>query len=314
VAAVKACDGTGGVTDGVISDPRQCRFDPHVLQCGKPGAPTDGTCLSNAEADAVQQIWRGAHGTHGEFLWYGLEPGASFAGLANSTAATPPVALPFTITLDHWRLWLKQDPGFDWHTLNVASFAAGFKQSREEFNDVIGTDNPDLSAFRRHGGKMITYHGWSDQLIFPRGSIDYYKRVVEANGGLKRVRDFDRLFMVPGMNHCRGGAGAVNFGQSGVVPVALDAEHDAILALQRWVEQGIAPEKLIATDPQPLHAAENPTNPATFTRPLCPFPEVARYKGTGDPNNAVNFACVEDEHGRGDDNHDGDHDDGHDRD
>jgi len=111
---------------------------------------------------------------------------------------------------------------------------------------------------------------------------------------------------VPGMNHCAGGPGAVNFGQSGVPPVSFDPEHDAILALQRWVEEGIAPEKFIATtDPQPLHAQENPTNPATFTRLLCPFPEVARYKGTGDPNSAANFVCVGKERGR-DREHDAD--------
>jgi hypothetical protein len=104
-----------------------------------------------------------------------------------------------------------------------------------------------------------------------------FDRVVAANGGLDRVREFDRLFIVPGMNHCAGGAGAVNFGQSGVVPVSLDPNHDAILALQRWVEEGIAPDDFIATtDPQPLHARENTTDPATFTRLLCPFPEVAR--------------------------------------
>jgi hypothetical protein len=197
-AAIKACDGLDGVTDGVINDPRQCRFDPHVLACGRPGAPTDGTCLASQEADAVQQIWRGARGTHGEFLWYGLEPGASFAGLANSSSAMPPVALPFTITLDHRRLWIKQDPSFDWHTLTTASFETGFRKSQAKFHEVIGSDDADLSAFRAYGGKIITYHGWTDQLIFPRGSIDYFDRVVAANGGLKRVQEFDRLFMVPG--------------------------------------------------------------------------------------------------------------------
>jgi hypothetical protein len=297
-AAIKACDGLDGVTDGVINDPRQCRFDPHVLVCGRPGAPADGTCLASQEADAVQQIWRGARGTHGEFLWYGLEPGASFAGLANSSSATPPVARPFTITLDHWRLWIKEDPSFDWHTLTTASFETGFRQSQAKFHAVIGSDDPDLSRFRALGGKTITYHGWADQLIFPRGSIDYFNRVVAANGGLKRVQRFDRLFMVPGMNHCRGGAGAVNFGQSGVVPVSFDPEHDAVLALQRWVEKGVAPDKLIATTDQPLatHAAENATQPAAFTRPLCPYPEKARYKGAGDPTDAASFVCAGADH------------------
>src|SRR5499427_2272168 len=293
-AAIKACDRLDGVTDGVINDPRQCRFDPHVLVCGRPGAPTGGTCLASQEADAVQQIWRGARGTHGEFLWYGLEPGASFAGLANSSSDTPPVALPFTITLDHWRLWIKQDPSFDWHSSTTASFEMGFRQSQAKFHEVIGSDDPDLSRFRAYGGKMITYHGWADQLIFPRGSIDYFNRVVAANGGLNHVQQFDRLFMVPGMNHCAGGAGAVNFGQSSVVPVSLDPEHDAVLALQCWVEKGVAPDMLIATTDQPLatHAAENPTQPAAFARPLCPYPEEAQYKGAGDPTDAANFVCA----------------------
>jgi Tannase and feruloyl esterase len=292
-AAIQACDGLDGVIDGVINDPRQCHFDPHVLVCGKPGAPPPGTCLMQNEADAVQQIWRGARGPNGEFLWYGLEPGASFAGLANSSSATPPVAEPFTITLDHWRLWIEQDPSFDWYTLNIASFEQGFRESEEKFHAVIGTDDPDLSGFRAHGGKMITYHGWTDQLIFPKGSIDYFNRVVAANGGLKAVQDFERLFMVPGMNHCAGGAGAVNFGQSGVVPVSLDPEHDAVLALERWVEQGVAPDMLIATTDQPdsTHAAENPTQPLPFTRPLCPYPAEAQYKGSGDPTDAANFVC-----------------------
>jgi Tannase and feruloyl esterase len=292
-AAIKACDGLDGVIDGVINDPRQCHFDPHALVCGRPGAPTDGTCLASQEADAVQQIWRGPRGTHGEFLWYGIEPGAPFAGLADSSSDTPPVPLPMTITLDHWRLWIEQNPNFDWQTLTTASFETGFRQSQAKFHAVIGTDDPDLSSFRGYGGKMITYHGWADPLIFPRGSIDYFNRVVAANGGLKRVQEFDRLFMVPGMNHCLGGAGAVNFGQSIVVPVSLDPEHDAILALQRWVEEGVAPDMLIATTDQPLatHAAENPTQPAAFTRPLCPYPAEAHYKGAGDPTNAANFIC-----------------------
>jgi hypothetical protein len=109
-AAIKACDGLDGVIDGVISDRRQYRFDPHALVCGRPGAPTDGTCLSSPEADAVQQIWRGPRGTHSEFLWYGLERGAPFTGLADSSSDTPPVPLPMTLTLDHWRLWIEQNP------------------------------------------------------------------------------------------------------------------------------------------------------------------------------------------------------------
>ncbi len=292
-AAVKACDAIDGVTDGVISDPRKCHYDVEALECGKSGAPTDGTCLTDSEARAVQQIWQGPRNSHGGFVWYGLEPGASLGGLANST--------PFPIALDHWRLWIKQNPAFDWHSLDIDSFASGIEESSKKFHGLIGSDDPNLSAFRRRGGKIITYHGWSDQLIFPGGSIDYFERVVARNGA-KRVREFERLFMVPGMNHCSGGAGAVNFGQSSFGPpktVELDPEHDVILALEHWVEDGVAPDHLIATtDPEPIHAAENPTHPASFTRKLCPYPQVARYDGTGDPDSAASFVCVAD---RGDD-------------
>jgi len=289
-AALKDCDAIDGVIDGVIGDPRKCHFDPHVLKCGTLGAPSDGTCLTDAEADAIQQVWQGPKDPQGGFLWYGLEPGASFGGLANST--------PFPIAADHWRLWVEQNPGFDWHSLGIDNFVAGFNESSKKFRALIGTDDLNLSSFRRHGGKIITYHGWSDQLIFPGGSIDYFERVVAANGGGERVRKFERLFMVPGMNHCSGGAGAVNFGQSSFGPpvsVELDPKHDVFLALEHWVEDGVAPDYLIATtDPPPVHAAENPVNPASFTRRLCPFPQVVIYNGTGDPNSAASFVCVAD--------------------
>jgi hypothetical protein len=290
IAAVKSCDALDGVVDGVIGEPRRCHFDPHQLECGKPGAATDGTCLTVAEADAVQEIWRGASGPQGQFLWYGLEPGTLFTDPFNVALAGP---LPFPVGVDYWRLWIEQNPDFDWHTLNLDTFAAGFRNSQVKFHEVLGTDDPDLSAFRRHGGKVLTYHGWTDQLIFPRGSVDYFKRVVAANGGPERVRDFYRLFMVPGMNHCAQGAGAVNFGQPLIPPVSLEARSNALISLEHWVEQGVAPDVLIATtDPAPIHAAENPTNPATFTRPLCPFPQVAAYNGSGDPNSAGSFACT----------------------
>jgi hypothetical protein len=286
-AAIKACDALDGVVDGVISSPGRCRFSPHALQCGNPGAPTDDTCLTPGEADAFQKIRDGARGPNGELLWYGLEPGANYLGLAGP--------FPFSVTLDYWRLWIEQNPDFDWHTLAVASFTEGFRDSQEKFHAVLGTDDPDLTAFHRHGGKIITYHGWTDPIIFPRGSINYFQRVTAANGGPGHTRDFYRLFMVPGMNHCAGGAGAVNLGQWDVVPAALDAKHDAVIALQRWVEQGTAPEDFIATtDPQPLHAAENPTQPSSFTRRLCPFPQVAVYQGSGDPNSAASFVCADD--------------------
>lgn len=290
-AAIKACDALDGVTDGVISDPRRCRFDPRTLQCGAAGAARDHTCLAADEATALREIWQGARGPRGAFLWYGLEPGTPLAAMAGRA--------PFPISLDYWRLWIERSPAFDWHTLTDATFAAGIRESQEKFHDVIATDSADLSAFRAHGGKLLTYHGWSDPLIFPRGSIQYFERVLAANGGAKRVGEFYRLFMVPGMSHCFGGAGAVNFGQSGLVPAEPDPEHDALIALERWVESGIAPQALIAsTDPQPLHAREDPTHSAAFSRPLCPYPQTAVYDGHGNPDIAASFRCADASAGR----------------
>jgi Tannase and feruloyl esterase len=297
-AAIHACDALDGVRDGVIDDPLRCRFDPHSLQCGTPGAPSDGSCLSAGEATAVRQIWDGARGPHETFIWYGLEPGTQLAAMAGSA--------PFPISLDHWRLWIEQNPGFDWRTLDLESFGSGMRTSHAKFHEVLGTDSADLAAFRRHGGKLIMYHGWTDQLIFPRGSINYWERVLHASSDhassdhatslhdlTKNLGEFYRLFMVPGMNHCFGGPGAVNFGQSALVPTSPDARHDVMVALQRWVEHGVAPDELIATtDPPSVHATENPTHPAGFTRVLCPFPQIAAYQAGGNPDIAASFRCT----------------------
>jgi hypothetical protein len=290
-ATVAACDSLDGVADGVISDPRRCHFNPHVLQCGTPGASTDPTlCLTAAEADTVEMIWQGPRDGHDRFLWFGLEPGATLAGaaqfgvLAGSSATTPPVAAPFALPLDHFRLWIEQNPAFDWRTLTIAGFARDFRASEEKFRVVLGTDNPDLSQFQGYGGKVISYHGWTDEIIMPRGTINYYQQVITSNHGLKNVQKFARLFMIPGMNHCFGGSGPTNFGQQGVTPVVLDKEHDAILALEAWVEHGAAPDRMIGSH---VDASGN----VTFTRPLCPYPEEAVYEGHGDTTDAANFAC-----------------------
>ena len=149
--------------------------------------------------------------------------------------------------------------------------------------------NPDLSAARRRGVKIIQYHGWNDQTLQPAYSPLYYERVAAAMGGLEQTRDFYRLYMVPGMAHCYGGPGANSFGAVGQqLPPVRDALHDVQTALEQWVERGSAPAELIATkfaDDQPA------TRTIAFKRRLCPYPSVARYKGAGDPNDAASFVC-----------------------
>ncbi|HJT06648.1 MAG TPA: tannase/feruloyl esterase family alpha/beta hydrolase [Stellaceae bacterium] len=276
-AAVAACDAQDGVVDGVIGDPRACHFDPAALVCGAKGAPTDGTCLLPQEATAIRKIWDGPREVDrngnptGPRLWYPLERGASFSVLGGTNATA---ILPFSIPNVWFQDWLEQNPAFDWHTITYKTFEDDFFFSEKRWTDIIASDNPDLSAFRRRGGKVIITHGWADQIIPSMNSIGYYNGVLRdpRNGGSrKKVEDFARLFMLPGMAHCGGGNGPNVF--------------DAFGAVVNWRETGVAPDQIIASRVVGGQTVE--------TRPLCPYPQVARYIGTGDTNVAANFRCVE---------------------
>jgi pimeloyl-ACP methyl ester carboxylesterase len=260
-AAVAACDLRDGVKDGVINDPRKCAYDPHLLVC-KAGDDTS-SCLTTQEADAVAKIWNGPTAASGQRLWFGLERGAALNLLAGNDA--------FPISLAHFQYWIHQDAQFDWHSLTEGDFEKEFRASQQKFHDVIGTDDPRLDAFRKHGGKMIIWHGEADPLIFPRGTINYYERVLSANGGSKRVDDFARLFMAPGVGHCGGGDGP---SPVGLFEVMVD-----------WVEKGVAPKTIPAIRKRP--------DGTTMSRPLCPYPTTAKWTGAGSTDDAVNFSCVD---------------------
>ena len=265
-AAVAACDGNDGVKDGVIEDPRSCAYDPKALV-----GTSAGECGTFTEADAtiISRIWEGPRRRDNSFLWYGLERGGEFSGLSG-TRGTPPVGQPSGITLDWFRFFLTQNPAWDWMTLDRASYERLFDQSVEEFTAVIGTDNPDLSAFRARGGRIVMWHGWSDQLIYPRGSIDYLTRVQQAMGGPEKTAEFLRLFLAPGVGHCGGGPGPAPTGQ-----------FEAMVA---WAEEGKAPETLQAV-------RRDQSGTVTRSRVLCRYPLVARYKGTGTTDDAASFEC-----------------------
>ncbi len=265
-AAVAACDAADGVKDGVIADPRRCHFDPRLLV----GASAAGCpAFTEADADVVRKIWQGPRRRDGTFLWYGLPRGADFSGLS-ATGGTPPGARPNPITLDWWRYFLMQNPEWDWSGLTPAAYEMYFDQSVEEFSAVLATDHADLSGFRDHGGRMILWHGWSDQLIYPEGTIDYYERVERRMGGAAAAAAFARLFLAPGVAHCGGGTGPQPQG--------------AFDAVVRWVEEGEAPETLRAAGRGPAGGER--------TRPLCAYPMAAKYKGTGSPEDAANFVCA----------------------
>jgi feruloyl esterase len=263
-AAIAFCDAIDGVTDGVIEDPMRCTFDPKTLV-----GTSAGECGAFTEADAnlIRRLWEGPRRKDGSFLWYGLPKGADLNAIWTARG-TPLQAQAFGISLEWFRYFLTQNPQFDWTTITRDGYERLFDQSVEQFGAVIGTDNPDLTEFRNRGGKAIVWHGWADQLISAEGTVDYYKRVVQEMGGAQRTSEFLRLFMAPGVGHCAGGAGPAPTGQ-----------QEALLA---WVEEGRAPETLTAT---------RQAGGATRTRPLCQYPLVARYRGTGSTDDASNFTC-----------------------
>ncbi len=247
-AAIAACGGQDGAADGLIEDPSSCTYDPQALAGTQVGSST----FTEADADVIRKIWAGPRAQDGTFLWYGLSRGADLSWLAGR--------MPFPIAMDFVRYFLVQDPKWSAASLTPEGFYLLFKQSVEEYGDVFGTDNPDLSRFRDHGGKIIILHGTADQLIMTEGTIDYYKRVMQQMGGRDQAMQFARLFLIPGAGH----------GMGGVVH-----DQDAII---HWVEDGVAPGKLI-------NRGQNGR-----TRPLFPYPEIAKYKGSGSTDDADNFA------------------------
>jgi feruloyl esterase len=262
-AAVAACDNSDGVKDGVIDDPFHCAYDPKAMVGTKVGDDT----FTEADADVIRKIWEGPRAPDGTFLWHGLERGADLFALAG-TGGSPLAGKPFSIPLEWFQYFLLQNPKWDWTTLTPAGFELLWKQSVEQYGAVIGTDNPDLSRFRDRGGKIIIYHGLADQLIPAAGTIDYFKRVQKQMGGVAATSEFARLFLAPGVDHGFRGAGCTPIGHS-----------EAILA---WVEEGRAPDKLLAEK-------RDPSGKLIRSRPLFPFPQIAKYSGPGSPDDAVNF-------------------------
>jgi len=262
-AAVKACDPADGVTDSVIDDPLRCSYDPKALVGTKVGEDT----FTEADAEVIRKIWQGPRTVDESFMWHGLERGADMFAFADTTGS-PLKGRPFSISLDYFKYFLVQDPKWDWTTMTPARFEQLWKQSAEQFGAIFGTDNPDLTRFRDRGGKVIIYHGMADQLIPAAGTIDYYKRVQQQMGESKKTSQFARLFLAPGIDHGFRGAGPTPIGLS-----------EAII---RWVEEGKAPDKLTAE-------RKDSNGKITRTRPLFPYPQIAKYKGTGSTDDAANF-------------------------
>ena len=282
-AVVASCDARDGLADGLIEDPRKCNFDPAALLCR--GADSNA-CLTAPQVSALRKLYRGPSNPRtGEPIYPGWSQGseASWAGIVANSSTINPFALgrPYFANLVHG------DANWDYRSFNFDSDMALADAKVGSLADAMAVD---LSAAKNRGVKIIMYQGWNDEVLQPGHTPGYYERVVGAMGGLATTQQFNRLFMVPGMTHCYFGPGATSFGGVGQqIPPLRDAAHDLQKALENWVEQGTAPETMVATKYADDAAA---TRVVKLTRLLCPYPKVARYKSSGDPNDAGSFACV----------------------
>jgi feruloyl esterase len=282
-AALAACDPNDGVRDSVIENPGQCRFDPAALLCQ---GPESDRCLTAPQVKALKKIYDGTRNGKGELLSPGYSPG----GEAESggwepwiTGQAPEQSLLFAFGTGFYRNMVYNDPAWDYKTFNVDRDA---KAAIEKTARVLNATDPNLKRFQARGGKLILYHGWSDAAIPAQSTINYYESVVKKMGA-KNSGSFVRLYMVPGMQHCAGGSGPSSFGQWSVAQG--DARTNVAAALERWVEQGLAPDEIIATK---YKSGADPASGVARTRLLCPYPMVARYKGTGSTDEAASFECV----------------------
>ncbi|MES2257135.1 MAG: tannase/feruloyl esterase family alpha/beta hydrolase [Pseudomonadota bacterium] len=309
-AAINACDMVGGQHLGYIPDPSQCAYNPatdvNVLCQASAGRNTSADCVSAVQASALNKIWYGQTpdgsvpdpaldngfgiATAPNQKWYGLTRGTSLAGLAGAT--------PFPIASDMVALEL-QNPtiagsvssgvpfanatgnGADrWKTMSYADLANAWERGvalQSAFAN-INTDNPDLSAFRSRGGKLLMYHGLADTLIPPQGSINYYNRVANQMGGIAAIQSFYRFYLVPGMAH-----GFANGTANPNANPPLPTNEQLYALLTDWVEKNAPPGTVGIT------TGASPAGPAK-SRPLCLYPQKATYT-SGDPNQAASYTC-----------------------
>lgn len=292
-AALDACDALDGVKDGLIEDPRVCHFNPDVLLC-KAGTDTP-ECLTEPQLTALKKIYAGPKDPrNGRQIYPGMAQGAEnvMAGWNPVIVSLKPEStLQSLLGNSYFGQAVNEQQSWDFRKL---TFTDDLDFAYHKNGWMLASASPDLRSFRDHHGKLIQYHGWGDAAISPYNSIDYYESVEgfltkfpdPRTDTSKPVSDFYRLFMVPGMGHCAFGAGPNHFGN---LPQSIDPndpERDVLAALDRWVETGVAPDHIIGQGTVPGDSSKK------LTRPLCPYPQVARYKGTGDPYDAASFECA----------------------
>jgi feruloyl esterase len=273
-AAVDACDAIDGLKDGLIDDPRKCHFDPVKLLCPSTGsgqAPKDDAeCLTQPQVDAARKMYEGLKSPKtGELIYTGWPRGSEGFGDSAGQSWRQYVMDPKEpMRVGFFKYFLFHDPNWDYRSID---WDRDLAYAEQKVPHAAATEK-DLTPLKKHGAKMIMYTGWMDPVVPPQDTTTYYEAVAKTMGGIEKTREFFRLFVAPGMGHCAGGPGPNAF--------------DAVTALENWVEKGAAPEKMVAT-----HSTAGKVD---RSRPLCMYPQVARYKGTGSIDEAANFACVAD--------------------
>ena len=282
-AVNEACDASDGVKDAVLSDPRKCQFKPSTLLC-KEG--DSDSCLTKAQATALEKLYQGARDSKGRQVFPGFVPGGE-EGRGGwplwITGEGPGQSLLFAFGNGYFSDMVYNDANWNYKASKLDDAVAA---SDKKFASVLNSTNPNMKAFASHGGKLIIYHGWNDAAISALNSINYYESVRETMGPAE-TDSFLRLYMVPGMQHCFGGPGTDTFGQFGSGPQD-DPQHNMYVALEQWVEKGSAPTSVIASRLD----GPGPAAKVVETRPLCAYPQEAKYKGSGDTNDAANFVCA----------------------
>lgn len=296
-AVLDACDAQDGIKDGILNDPRQCHFDPSTLLCR---GSESASCLTAPQVAQLKKLYSGLHNSKGELLYPGYLPGGEEGGEGWGgwlSGDGPGQAVISIFGINYFRDMVFEDPAWDYRTGSAQKVLdiADAKNGR-----IYNATDPDLRRFQAQGGKLILYQGWSDPGFPPVATINYYDDVVRSMG-LQNTRSFARLYMAPGMQHCTAGPGPNSFGQIDLsflaanpqgISASSEPDHNVFAALEQWVEKGVAPGPIIATK---FVNDQDPGQGIRMTRPLCPYPQVARYKGTGDTNDTANFFCGEKE-------------------
>jgi hypothetical protein len=268
-----------------LADPRTCQFSPKAMLCK--GAETDG-CLTQAQADSVKALYSGSFLHDGTLVYHGLLPGGELGGNGWPgwiTGDKPGTSAVSAYSENYFRNMVYSDANWDPKGFDLDR---DLKAAQENTASAVDAVNPDLTAFKERGGKLILYHGWNDAAISPLGTIDYFNSVVEKVGR-PETEEFVRLFLASGLQHCGGGPGLADFGQFGPSfdPALDNPAHNITFALEEWVEKGTAPEQVIARGGYEVEGKK-----VSFSEPICAYPKAAEYKGSGDLKDAASYACV----------------------